>query len=697
MTHTDQAARYLAKIPPAISGAGGHAQTLSAARALVWGFNLPAGDARSLLMDWNRGCQPPWSESEIEHKLSDADRIPFDKPRGYLIRNGHSKPGHAPHTLTPPAMPKASPAPKAPQRAYVLTEHDLPEPMPDSARTLLRSVFQAGEGVRVSPAVLNDDGKEIPDGSGIVLSREEWLRKLDSKDGDLNGIFYSSKRTGIYVSINPMRLGGSRDADVTDFRHALIEFDNISPTEQFNLYAASRIPCAAVINSGGKSIHAWVKIEAKDRQEYDERVRALYDHFKGAGYALDDKNKNPSRFSRMPGCVRFDRHQELLALDMGCESFTEWLAEVQADGIGTVTTVEQLDAFNVEHDPNTLLGNRWLCKGGSAILVAPSGVGKSSMSIQFAASWAIGRPAFGIAPVRALKILIVQAENDDGDLAEMVRGVRAGLGIDPFATEAEYAQLNRNLVFVRDTTHTGFEFTAALRRLIDRHKPDLVIFDPLLSFIGADISKQEVCSEFLRNWLNPIADATGVAWLAIHHTGKPPGKDDRKGWQSADWSYAGIGSSELTNWARAVMVLRQVRGEYAFELKLSKRGKRAGATHPDGTPTTSVWVRHAQAGIYWEQIDPPEEPEADTNTPRKSPGRPAKASKLDGLDLHPFRNGCLPDGESQNSISKRFENWLATQRVCVSQSTATKLIVKLVETGEIIKGQDGKFRNGTTT
>jgi hypothetical protein len=42
-------------------------------------------------------------------------------------------------------------------------------------------------------------------------------------------------------------------SDVTAYRHALVEFDaGLSPAEQFNLYAKSNLPCAAIIYSGGK-------------------------------------------------------------------------------------------------------------------------------------------------------------------------------------------------------------------------------------------------------------------------------------------------------------------------------------------------------------------------------------------------------------------------------------------------------------
>lgn len=67
----------------------------------------------------------------------------------------------------------------------------------------------------------------------------------------------------------------------------------------------------------------------------------------------------------------------------------------------------------------TLLGNRWLCRGGGALIVAPSGQGKSVLTAQASILWACGRAAFGIKPSRPLRSLILQAEDDDGDIQEM--------------------------------------------------------------------------------------------------------------------------------------------------------------------------------------------------------------------------------------------------------------------------------------
>jgi len=89
-----RATAYLAAMPPAISGSGGHAQTFDAACALVKGFHLSPTDAYPFLSGWNLRCQPPWSDAELWHKLTSADaKADVDKdgspqPRGYLIDAG---------------------------------------------------------------------------------------------------------------------------------------------------------------------------------------------------------------------------------------------------------------------------------------------------------------------------------------------------------------------------------------------------------------------------------------------------------------------------------------------------------------------------------------------------------------------------------------------------------------------------------
>ncbi|MCH8839831.1 MAG: bifunctional DNA primase/polymerase [Planctomycetes bacterium] len=78
-----RARKYLVKLPPAISGQGGHNATFHAACVLVIGFGLDREQSFALLCEWNQTCQPPWTDRELEHKVDDALKQPGW--RGYLL------------------------------------------------------------------------------------------------------------------------------------------------------------------------------------------------------------------------------------------------------------------------------------------------------------------------------------------------------------------------------------------------------------------------------------------------------------------------------------------------------------------------------------------------------------------------------------------------------------------------------------
>lgn len=79
---TERARKYLSRMDVSISGQDGHTAAYKAACAMVCGFGLPSDDALGLLREWNQGCQPPWSERELQHKVSQAEKSTGD--RNYL-------------------------------------------------------------------------------------------------------------------------------------------------------------------------------------------------------------------------------------------------------------------------------------------------------------------------------------------------------------------------------------------------------------------------------------------------------------------------------------------------------------------------------------------------------------------------------------------------------------------------------------
>lgn len=88
MNTTARARAYLAKLPPAIAGQGGHAATFAAACRLVE-FGIGADTAFELLREWNgTHCQPPWTERDLRHKLADAYRRTSPKDH-FIARTPH--------------------------------------------------------------------------------------------------------------------------------------------------------------------------------------------------------------------------------------------------------------------------------------------------------------------------------------------------------------------------------------------------------------------------------------------------------------------------------------------------------------------------------------------------------------------------------------------------------------------------------
>jgi hypothetical protein len=293
-------------------------------------------------------------------------------------------------------------------------------------------------------------------------------------------------------------------------------------------------------------------------------------------------------------------------------------------GAPTKMSADDLLAFDRSNDPNTVLGNRWLCKGGSALIVSQAGVGKSSLMMQAAVHWAVGgrKDFFGIKAKRPLRIVIVQAENDFGDVAEAYQDVVAGASLWP----DERAKLEDNLAIFRDIHSVGDSFPGMIRELITQHRADLIFVDPLLSFAGIDIADQQQASKFLRHDLNKVLVETQAVLIAMHHTTKPRAAKDKEGQTVADLAYSGAGSSEFVNYFREVAVLvRQQGDEPIFKFGLTKRRGRAGLKDSLGDFAGEISIRHSRnkGEIRWEYAQPGDvaQPEAPA-TPSKPPQKP---------------------------------------------------------------------------
>ena len=265
-------------------------------------------------------------------------------------------------------------------------------------------------------------------------------------------------------------------------------------------------------------------------------------------------------------------------------------------------------------NPNALFVNGYLRKGGGLFFVSSAGNGKSTCTIQMAHLWAMGKPCFGIAPVRPLSIAIIQAEDDEEEIAKFRNEISAGLVEAGAMTELETHAAWKRIHFPDFTGKTGLEFCNALSKFLRMHPDvDLVILNPLQSYLGADLNRNADLSEFFRTWLDPIIkQSTPVGMLIVHHTNKPPNAKERKGWGVDEFSaYVGAGGAELVNWARAVLALMPCEGlPGVFRLVAGKRGGRLDWGTIGGV--RQRLIAHSEKRIYWREATSEEYAKAGT-------------------------------------------------------------------------------------
>ena len=228
--------------------------------------------------------------------------------------------------------------------------------------------------------------------------------------------------------------------------------------------------------------------------------------------------------------------------------------------------------FDWSEDPNALIGERWLCKGKQAIIQGPTGVGKSSLISQWAIRLIFGLPFFGIKPKKAMRVLIIQAENDDGDLAQALQDMLKAMQL----TDHQRQHFLENVRYVTDEASMGESFARKLRQEIYSFQPDIVFADPLLHYAGCDLMNQKDMSHFMRHIIPPVLAETGVSLIWVHHISKPGERGGAKQ-EPSDQSkkYQGLGSSDIQNVCREVITLSEM-GDGLFELNFGKRYRRLG-------------------------------------------------------------------------------------------------------------------------
>lgn len=326
------------------------------------------------------------------------------------------------------------------------------------------------------------------------------------------------ERAGAWIRFNPLDGNGCGNANVTDYRFALVESDVLDVDRQFPAIKELHLPCAAVVSSGGKSVHAIVHIDAKDGVEYAKRVRWLYDYCDRHGFVCDKQNKNASRLSRMPGVTRNGRRQLLLATNIGEESWDAWRkwAEESEDDLPDDIDSTDLDE-PLELAPVLIEGIAR--QGQKIIVVGDSKMGKSCTLIDLAEAISVGGEWLGMRCAKG-NVFYVNLEIDAEEFKSRQKEIweRRPEYLDSGAFET----LKRSFKKWNLRGHATLmkELVPRLVRRVLAHGERgtfmAVIIDPVYKVNGGDDNDARAVAEFT-NAIDYICSTCGCAVIYAHH------------------------------------------------------------------------------------------------------------------------------------------------------------------------------------
>lgn len=387
----------------------------------------------------------------------------------------------------------------------------------------LRALFDDDDFVGYATESYDKDGRAVPT-KGVWTRTAGELRSELAKTDDLAKVIGDWRAdVGAWIRFNPLDGHGVANANVTEYRYALVESDELEVGRQLPMLRAMNLPCAAIVSSAGKSVHAIVKVDAgRDYDLYRKRVERLYAYCRQHGFQPDSQNKNPSRLSRLPGVTRGGRVQALLATDVGAESWDaweEWVAESEDDLPDTENLLDRLRRDEPLSEPVIGDEGHGLLRRGHKMLVqGPSKAGKSMLLIELAIAVASGGEWMGY-PCRRGRVLYVNLEIDRASMDERFRRVARDPQTRWVTDERDPALAGIDVWNLRGKACPMDQLAPRLIRRMGGRDYSMVIVDPLYKVITGDENSASEMAAFC-NQFDKVAAQTGASIIYCHHHSK---------------------------------------------------------------------------------------------------------------------------------------------------------------------------------
>ncbi|WP_419877696.1 AAA family ATPase [Brevibacillus centrosporus] len=380
--------------------------------------------------------------------------------------------------------------------------------------TYLGTLFEASENVGyVTDTWQNEDGEYKPTKGAWDRTAGELIQLLNQCNGDIGAVLGDyNPEAGAWIRFNPLDGKGVKNENVTEFRYALVESDTMDIEKQNAIMRELELPIAVMVYSGGKSLHAIVRIDAANYDEYRKRVDYLYNVCKKNGLNIDNQNRNPSRLSRMPGIERNGKKQFIVDTNIGKSSWAEWNEWIE--GINDdLPDPESLTDF-WENMPVLAppLIHGVLRQGHKMLMAGPSKAGKSFALIELSIALAEGDKWMGWQCTQG-KVLYVNLELDRASCLHRFRDVYMALGLQP---------RNIGMIDIWNLRGKSVPMDKLAPKLIRRAAKKgyiAVIIDPIYKVLTGDENSADQMAHFT-NQFDKIATELGASVIYCHHHSK---------------------------------------------------------------------------------------------------------------------------------------------------------------------------------
>lgn len=439
----------------------------------------------------------------------------------------------------------------------------------------LEAVYEPEEyvGYCVSARFQEDRQKWVPASGGVSDRTAAQLITELKATQDIGAVLGDyDPEAGAWIKFNPLDgSGGVKDENVTVYRYALVEGDDGNIDRQAAIYEALQLPCAAIVHSGKKSLHAIVRVDAKDLPEYRARVKYLYAVLEKNGLEVDPQNKNPSRLSRLPGVTRAGKPQFLIKTNVGqpdWEAWKDYIAELN-DSLPDFEPICDVWYNMPLKAPELIKGI--LRQGHKMLLAGPSKAGKSFLLLELAICIAEMKKWLGC-DVAQGRILYVNLELDHASCLHRIKDLYSAMEIKPQNIA------NIDIWQLRGKALPLDQLVAPLIRRAKIGNYKAMIIDPLYKILTGDENSAHEMAKFC-NHFDRICMEVGCSTIYCHHHSKGQQGQKRSGDRAS-------GSGVFLRDPDAMLDLIELDIDQSMQSLLTEKYK---SYNHEVSPTISAW------------------------------------------------------------------------------------------------------------